>query len=500
LPVTGTWGRLHVVNGGTMSANKIYVIDDDKDRRDSIARIFRFIEYGETILTSEYQQFHEILHDASIQLVVFGPTDADTRDGVLQLLNQTGNQHAPVLLVAAYDDDWPLLQDIEHKGFCYRLPFPLKHNDLLGALDSLEHFLNTAGPVADPSSSNRGLVGESRAMTQVRDVIDQVADSDATVLLLGESGTGKEVAARSIHNLSSRRDKPFIALNCGAIPEALLESELFGHEKGSFTGAISTRKGRFEMAEGGTLFLDEIGDMSPPMQVKLLRVLQERVFERVGGAKSLKCDVRVIAATHRNLEQRIEQGKFREDLYYRLNVFPIDMPPLRERLDDMSLLVDTLVARIGRTRRLSIQFTDGALEALKQYAWPGNIRELGNLVERMLVLYPDITIDVAHLPAKYREGIKVNEIVEEFEIPLMDSPSVLLAPQLPADGIDLKQYISGLEQTLIEQALESTGGVVSKAAKLLHMQRTTLVEKLRKTARNHNSEPQLLDTASVARL
>lgn len=483
-----------------MSANKIYVVDDDKGRRDSIARLFRFIEYGETVLTSEYQQFHEILHDSSVQLVVFGPTDADTRDGVLRLLNQAGSQHAPVLLAATYDDDWPLLQDIDHKGFCYRLPLPLKRNDLLAALDSLEHFLNTAGSITSKASANRGLVGECMAMTQVRGLIDQVAGADANVLVLGESGTGKEVVARSIHNTSSRRDKPFVAINCGAIPENLLESELFGHEKGAFTGAISARKGRFQLAEGGTLFLDEIGDMSPPMQVKLLRVLQERVYERVGGAKSLKCDVRVIAATHRNLEQRIDEGKFREDLYYRLNVFPIEMPPLRERLEDMSLLIDTLVARIGRPRRVSIQITDGALAALKQYAWPGNIRELGNLLERMLVMYPDTTIDVAHLPAKYRKGIKVNEIVEEFEIPLTGSPSVLLAPQLPADGIDLKEYISGLEETLIEQALGVSGGVVSKAAKLLHMQRTTLVEKLRKIGQKNSKEPQLLDTASVARL
>ncbi len=476
------------------------MVDDDKDRRDSIARLFRFIEYGETVLTAEYQQFHEILHDSSVQLVVFGPTDADTRDGVLRQLNQVGSQHAPVLLAAAYDDDWPLLQDIDHKGFCYRLPLPLKRNDLLGALDSLEHFLNTAGSITSKASANRGLVGECLAMTRVRALIDQVAGADANVLVLGESGTGKEVVARSIHNISSRRDKPFVAINCGAIPEDLLESELFGHEKGAFTGAISARKGRFELAEGGTLFLDEIGDMSPPMQVKLLRVLQERVYERVGGAKSLKCDVRVIAATHRNLEQRIDEGKFREDLFYRLNVFPIEMPPLRERMEDMSLLIDALVARIGRPRKVSIQITAGALEALKQYAWPGNIRELGNLLERMLVMYPDATIDVAHLPAKYREGIKVDEIVEEFEIPLTGSPSVLLAPQLPADGIDLKQYITDLEQTLIEQALEVSGGVVSKAAKLLHMQRTTLVEKLRKIGQRNNKEPQLLDTATVARL
>src|SRR5690606_3059899 len=211
------------------------------------------------------------------------------------------------------------------------------------------------------------------------------APFDTTVLLLGESGTGKEVAARAVHARSKRRDNPFVAINCGAIPPELLESELFGHEKGAFTGALSARKGRFEMADGGTLLLDEIGDMSLPMQVKLLRVLQERSFERVGGNQTIHCNVRVIAATHRDLEDRIASNQFREDLYYRLNVFPIEMPALRERSDDLPMLVGTLAAQLGRTGRGEVRFAEEALQALRGYAWPGNVRELTNLVERMAV-------------------------------------------------------------------------------------------------------------------
>ena len=210
------------------------------------------------------------------------------------------------------------------------------------------------------------------------------------MLVLGESGTGKEVVSRAIHQRSPRRDGPFVAINCGAIPADLLESELFGHEKGAFTGALTARKGRFEMAEGGTLLLDEIGDMSLPMQVKLLRVLQERSFERVGGNQTIRCNVRVVAATHRDLETRIAEGKFREDLFYRLNVFPIEVPALRERREDLPALVETIAAQLARTGRGEVRFTPEALQALSSYEWPGNVRELTNLVERLAVLHPGL--------------------------------------------------------------------------------------------------------------
>jgi sigma-54 specific flagellar transcriptional regulator A len=248
----------------------------------------------------------------------------------------------------------------------------------------------------------RGPSGQSDAIRQVNALIDQVSAHESSVLILGESGTGKEVVARAVHHSSPRRHRPFIAVNCGAIPADLLESELFGHEKGAFTGAVATRKGRFELAEGGTLFLDEIGDMSLPMQVKLLRVLQERTFERVGSALQFRCNVRIIAATHRNLEDAIERGAFREDLFYRLNVFPIEMPALRSRIEDLATLIrdfSDLNVAAGRQR---VQLSTAAVECLVRYGWPGNVRELGNLIERLSILCAGRVVGAADLPPRYR--------------------------------------------------------------------------------------------------
>ncbi|MDH5257504.1 MAG: sigma-54 dependent transcriptional regulator, partial [Gammaproteobacteria bacterium] len=317
------------------------------------------------------------------------------------------------------------------------------------------------------------------------------------------SGTGKEVVARNLHYNSNRRNKPFVPVNCGAIPADLLESELFGHEKGAFTGAISARQGRFELAEGGTLFLDEIGDMSLHMQVKMLRVLQERTYERVGSNKSMKADVRIIAATHRNLEQLIKEGKFREDLFYRLNVFPIEMPPLCERLDDIPLLINELITRMEAEKRGSVRLTPAAVMALCQYRWPGNVRELANLIERLVIMYPYGVVDFSDLPEKFRpkgKAVMADEIAEEkafvaedFAVSNMlfdDQPSD--TARLPSEGIDLKEHLSNLEFNLIKQALDDAGGVVAHAAKRLKMRRTTLVEKLRKYGLQRQSESSVL--------
>jgi sigma-54 specific flagellar transcriptional regulator A len=320
----------------------------------------------------------------------------------------------------------------------------------------------------------RSLSGNSAAIQRTRKLIEQVANTDVTVLILGESGTGKEVVARNLHYRSSRRNRPFVPVNCGAIPGELLESELFGHEKGAFTGALTARQGRFELAEGGTLFLDEIGDMPLAMQVKLLRVLQERCFERVGSNKSIYCDVRVIAATHRNLEEEIAAGRFREDLYYRLNVFPIEVPPLRERREDIPVLVADLIARIENEKRGSVRLTAAALEALKRYDWPGNVRELANLIERLAVLYPYGVVDVPELPEK---------ILHAIEKRPPKSPSVadeVKEVKLPQEGLDLREHLNRLEKELIRQALEESRGIVAHAAQRLKMRRTTLVEKLKK--------------------
>jgi sigma-54 specific flagellar transcriptional regulator A len=362
--------------------------------------------------------------------------------------------------------------------------------------------------------------GTSEAIRHVNRLIRQVAGFDSNVLILGESGTGKEVVARAIHDCSPRRGRPFIPINCGAIPGELLESELFGHEKGAFTGALSTRKGRFEVAEGGTIFLDEIGDMNPTMQVKLLRVLQERMFERVGSCQPQRCDVRIIAATHCDLERAILKGSFREDLYYRLNVVPIDMPPLRERGEDLPALLEDLAKRIQATRRPAVQFSPEAIDALKGYRWPGNVRELGNLIERLSIQCQSRAVGVADLPPRYRPAGWTPGAQPACETLLAAAPAAaVLGPALEAladeiqerieaadeveveveagcieprfadalladipEGFDLRQYLEALEQRLIARALESSGGTVAQAARVLGLRRTTLVEKLRKYA------------------
>ncbi|MDW2210519.1 sigma-54 dependent transcriptional regulator, partial [Vibrio sp. 2025] len=338
----------------------------------------------------------------------------------------------------------------------------------------------------------RSLVGQSRGIQEVRHLIEQVSGTAANVLILGESGTGKEVVARNIHYHSSYRNGAFVPINCGAIPPELLESELFGHEKGAFTGALTARKGRFELADGGTIFLDEIGDMPMSMQVKLLRVLQERCFERVGGNSTIKVNVRVVAATHRNLESMIEEGTFREDLFYRLNVFPIEMPALKERKQDIPLLLQELMTRLEAEGGQPICFTPRAINSLMEHHWPGNVRELANLVERMIILYPNSLVDVNHLPTKYRysdipefqpEGNPFTSIEEQERDVFQDIFSEdfsfdeqsdldhnMNAPQaLPPEGVNLKELLADLEVNMISQALEAQGGVVARAADMLGM-------------------------------
>ena len=353
-----------------------------------------------------------------------------------------------------------------------------------------------------PKQIDQRLVGASEAVLEVKSLVSKVAPTDATVLLQGESGTGKEVIARLVHECSARSKGPFIPVNCGAIPGELLESELFGHEKGAFTGAVAARKGRFELAEGGTLFLDEIGDMPFEMQVKLLRVLQERTFERVGGGKPIKCNVRIIAATHQHLEKKVDAGDFRMDLYYRLNVFPLDVPPLRDRPADLESLAQRFIDEFASQGRGSIRLESDALAHLRLYAWPGNVRELGNLVERLIILNPDQAIFAADLPAKYQsselavaarptdiaplsaedDALTVAE-EEDLSALFAPAPSSPVAPPTPTfidEPIDLKEHMAEVERALIISALDQTDWVNAHAAKLLSLQRTTLVEKMRK--------------------
>jgi DNA-binding NtrC family response regulator len=310
------------------------------------------------------------------------------------------------------------------------------------------------------------MVGHSDAITRVFELIRKVADTDSTVLILGESGTGKELIAHAIHYNSSRREGPLIPVNCAAIPEELLESELFGHERGAFTHAVRTRLGRFELAHGGTIFLDEIAEMSPALQVKILRVLQNRAFERIGGIKTIQVDIRVIAATNRNLEELVRRNQFREDLYYRLNVIPIQVPPLRERISDLPLLAQHFLDEFGRTRQKGRKrLSPAALDLLRQHPWPGNVRELENLMERLVILTEGEIIEVADLPEKFQGLTSARPAKPE---------------DLPASGVRFSEAMQAYERHLILAALRQTNWVKSQAAQLLHLKRTTLLEKMKK--------------------
>ena len=371
------------------------------------------------------------------------------------------------------------------------------------------------------------IVGHSAEINELRGLIKVVGPSDATALILGESGTGKELVARALHDCSDRSAEPFIPVNCGAIPRELLESELFGHRKGAFTGAISDRKGRFELASGGTLFLDEIGDMSMDLQVKLLRVLQERVIDPVGTTQSMAIDVRVIAATHKNIEALISKGEFREDLYYRLNVMPIEIQPLQFRKEDIVPLIEHFALMHVKRKQQPITFATASMDLFMRYSWPGNVRELSNLVNRYSALYPGQTVDFRNVPqSMLPPGIRMlaNEGLEgsEFEgvasgqgtfnfdgqgepekqpprlngvdnTQTMESDTgetfdetmqtIALAQNwdsFPEQGLPLKQHMVDIERSLIQQALDKAEGNVSKTARLLNVQRTTLIEKINK--------------------
>lgn len=318
-----------------------------------------------------------------------------------------------------------------------------------------------------------GMVSQCSEMHQVFSVIQRVATTPSTVLILGESGTGKELVARAIHKMSGRSGK-LVPVNCGAIPEEILESELFGHERGAFTGAVSSKIGRFQMAEGGTIFLDEIGEMSPKLQVKLLRVLQERRIDPVGSTRSVEVNVRVVAATHRDLREEVRHGRFREDLFYRLHVVPISLPPLRDRGEDPVMLAQSFIDGMCRqTSRDPKVFADCAREALLRYDWPGNVRELQNLVERLSVMHEGRIITADDLP-DYIVGSQPRIAVATA---IHEPPREFFLPQ---EGVDFNEMIDNLETSLIIAALERTDGNKKAAADLLRLNRTTLVEKIRK--------------------
>lgn len=460
-----------------MSNNEVvYIIDDNKERRDKLKTIVDFL--GKYCSCSDYQNPQSpILSKAQIVIVGANSSTEETLD----LLNELAilAPKVPVILVSPPFISMPeTIQNV-----FANLNFPFGYSQLLESLHKCQGVVEKDGWVASGKMQTplfRSLVGDSEAIRQVRRLIEQVSNTEASVLILGESGTGKEVVARNIHALSARVGRPFVPINCGAIPAELLESELFGHEKGAFTGAITSRLGRFELANEGTLFLDEIGDMPLAMQVKLLRVLQERCFERVGSNKSIRVDVRIIAATHRNLEHAINDGRFREDLFYRLNVFPIEVPPLRARKNDIHMLFNELIARIEGQLKPGVCLMPAAIEALSNYQWPGNVRELANLVERLTILFPNGIVDVDDLPTRFRKGNAMSEngiLGCERETLLQ---MIAHEQSVTGDTLDLKEHMVKTELALISQALDEADWVVAHAALSLNMRRTTLVEKMRR--------------------
>jgi two-component system NtrC family response regulator len=448
----------------------VLIVDDEKNYTRILGAVLE--EEGFEILTANSgPEALEVLEGSDVDLVL---TDMKMplMDGI-QLLEKikTRDSELPVIMMTAHGTVDKAVEAMQKGAYSYIVkPFDndrliiyvrkavamfrvIKENrDLRNAVSSQYSFGN--------------IIGKSKVMQQVFDTIRKVAPSNATVLIEGESGTGKELVAKSIHFNSPRREKPFVAVNCSALAETLLESELFGHEKGAFTGAVSMRKGRFELADTGTLFLDEIGDMSTGLQVKLLRVLQEKVFERVGGTKPIAVNIRVIAATNRNLKEEMKKGRFREDLYYRLNVVHIALPSLKQRQQDIRLLLDHFIKKYADERKHSVPVTgiEPDVERLfYEYSWPGNVRELENLIERLMIMSPGGAITPADLPKSFKETAHDDLYIES----------------VPADA-KLYDTLTMIEKTMILRALKKTGYVQSRAAELLGIGKSGLNQKIKK--------------------
>ncbi|BBA68844.1 sigma-54-dependent transcriptional regulator [Geobacter sulfurreducens] len=453
-----------------METPRLLIADDDKKTRDFVAAFLKYKGY-DVVQAFDGQDALEKLEVEDVHLVI---TDLMMpRVNGLEFVKKLKAMR-PGTVVIAYSafGNYEMTSNLLKAGVFFYLEKPFNLDELETHVKrGLEHqSLQSQTYRSKPALKSRSLIpniiGESPRMLSLFELIEKVAESDSTVLIQGESGTGKELVARAVHDLSNRKNRNFVPVNCAAIPDELLESELFGHVKGSFTGAIATRIGRFEMADKGTLFLDEIGDMKPNLQVKLLRVLQNRELEPVGATRSKKVDVRIIAATNQNLEKLVASKQFREDLFYRISVIPIFIPPLRERREDIPLLVNTFLDRFNRNKKSKVKGIDAdAMEILGNYDWPGNVRELENLVERLVILKGFGTLGVKDLPEKYT-GVSLS------------APSETLA--LPDAGICLNTVVEEFENNLILQALKKTGGNKKEAALLLNLKRTTLIEKLKK--------------------
>lgn len=437
----------------------IMVVDDEKSMRDFL-NIFLKQEGYHVICVPSGKNALELLEKEELDLVI---TDIKMPDvsgvDVLKKVNAL-NLNTPVIMITAFSSNETALEALNQGVYDYiSKPFNVDEMRIIirRALEKKRLLDENACLKTELEEKHQysQMLGKSEKIKKIFKLIDQVADGNSTISIFGESGTGKELVARAIHSRSSRKDNPFIYISCGAIEENLLLSELFGHKKGSFTGAISDKKGLIEEAGGGTFFLDEIGEASPSIQVKLLRVLQDKEFKRVGENKNVKVDVRFIAASNKNLFELVKKGLFREDLYYRLNVIPIELPPLRERKGDISILAKDFLKRFTENSRGNIKgFTPEAMESLERFDWPGNVRELENVIERAVVLESSDMIRAKSLPEP---------------ITFFHETSELRMPKLSDDGIDLEEYIEKIEKELITTALNRTNGVLNKAASLLNL-------------------------------
>jgi len=454
-----------------MKKTKILIAEDHELSRENLSELLKSHGY-EVSAVEDGRQARDAFIEDKYDLVI---TDLKmpNLDG-LQLLEfiQEINPENIVIIITGHGTINTAVEAMKLGAFDY-ITKPLK-DDLVTL--TIERALSYAKLREENIALKRNLkkrydfdnmIGYSDGMKKIFDTIEKVASSDSTVMIYGESGTGKELVAKAIHFNSERINSPLIAVNCGAIPEELLESELFGHEKGAFTGAIRSRIGRFELANGGTIFLDEIGDMSPALQVKVLRVLQEKQFDRIGGVKTLQVDVRIIAATNQDLEKAIIEKRFREDLYYRINVIPIHLPPLRERRVDIPILANHFLRKFDKLKRKAVgKIVPEAMEFLLRYPWPGNVRELENLIEMVVVLKEEGNIEVGDLPDKIVKLPPAGGFINGIEI--------------TDNGIRYNDLIDKLEKDLLSKALEKAGGAKNRAAKLLNLNRTTFVEKLKR--------------------
>ena len=447
----------------------ILLIDSNSATRTELATWLKSELSVHLIEVESVEQAREPLRLAPLTVIFYQLNHSDLDDLDLFCELNTNNQKMVSILLVP-EKTSKSTKDILQSGAHFFLHAPYSHQEILQiARRAIQHLMmqDASQPSQPQKNGFLNIIGQSESMHHLYNLIQRLGDDgDSTILIQGESGTGKELVAKALHTHSPRRHYNFVPLNCAAIPDELLESELFGYEKGAFTGAIHNKKGRIQYAQGGTLFLDEIGDMKPSLQAKLLRVIQEKEFEPVGSVKSIKVDVRIVAATHRNLEEAVAKGSFREDLYYRLNVIPLHIPPLRKRNEDITLLLKTFTQRFCTSKRRNIfNYSQQSLAYLQRYPWPGNVRELENLVQRLSILHIGEIVHPKDLPEKY-----LHQSQQAETIGLIND----------SGATDFNSRVSEFEDRLILQALVQSGGNKKEAAELLNLKRTTLLEKIKK--------------------